>query len=42
MIFAENLFDNVKDVEKAKRKMRLYQHRYKDSLGPEANKQRVP
>jgi hypothetical protein len=39
-IFVEKLFDEVKDTGKWRTKMRLYEHRYKESGGPEANKQR--
>lgn len=39
-IFVEGLFDDVADLGKWKVKMSLYEHRYRDSGGPEANKQR--
>jgi hypothetical protein len=39
-MFVENLFDEVKDVEKWRLKMRLYAHRYKNSGGPAATRLR--
>lgn len=39
-IFVENLFDEISDTNKWRAKLRLYEHRYKNTGGPEANKQR--
>jgi hypothetical protein len=39
-MFVENLFDEVKDVEKWRLKMRVYAHRYKNSGGPAATRLR--
>jgi hypothetical protein len=39
-IFVENLFDDVKDPAKWRVKVALYEHRYKESGGPAANKKR--
>jgi hypothetical protein len=39
-IFVENLFDEVKETDKWRTKMRLYEHRYQEAGGPEARQQR--
>jgi hypothetical protein len=39
-IFVEKLFEEVKDVAQWKVKINLYERRYKEAGGPEANKQR--
>ncbi len=41
-IFVEGLFDEVRDPEKWRLKMKLYEHRYEETGGPKAVKGRGP